>query len=592
MIFRSVVGKLWSTIALLILVSFITLGFFLSQLMESFYLNLRANELVHTSKQLALEIGERENPFEILERIDLISNLVNANILILDRRGLVQASSGPLSLRPGLPFDHPDLERVTRGDTIVRKGTHPRFDTSMMSVAAPIYFNQQVVGGVFIDAPLAQMTKNIERITQIIFYVAAATTGVAAIVAYFLSKSISSPLIQMNNIALAMAKGNYGQKINVFSRDEIGTLGNSLNNLSAELEVHINALQAEKTQLANILMSMTEGVISFDSRGRIVTLNPTAESLLSLTADNISPGDTLPKGGYTEKIKLLLEKAIAHEKFFAGEISINENIFMVKVAPIKDTEEIIGAVVVINDITKEKRLDKLRTDFVANISHELRTPLSFLQGYVEAILDGLAQTEAEREEYLQIILEETLRLRRLVNELLDLTQMESGQITLNSEPVDLGVLLKTIKRKFEPAANELNIALTLELPTEPPVVHVDQDRIEQALINLLDNAFRYTRGGQVTIKAESLSNNKTQIQIRDNGKGIAVDQLPYVFDRFYKVDKARTRSDQGIGGTGLGLSIVKNIINAHGEEISVNSQLGKGTIFTFSVPNWKPGQEQ
>ncbi|MDW7674294.1 MAG: PAS domain-containing sensor histidine kinase, partial [Bacillota bacterium] len=207
MIFKSIVGKLWSALVVFLLVTFIILGFVLSEMMENFYLNLRANELIHHGNQLALTIGEQNEPEKVFNNIDLISTTINANILILDRRGLVQASSGLMNLSPGVRFESPDLDRVTKGDTIIRKGTHSLFNMSMMSVAVPISHNRQIIGGIFIDAPLAPMAQTVEHIREIILLAATATIVVATILSFFLSRSISSPLIAMNDAALAMAKG-------------------------------------------------------------------------------------------------------------------------------------------------------------------------------------------------------------------------------------------------------------------------------------------------------------------------------------------------------------------------------------------------
>ncbi|MDW7674295.1 MAG: ATP-binding protein, partial [Bacillota bacterium] len=361
--------------------------------------------------------------------------------------------------------------------------------------------------------------------------------------------------------------------------DEVGMLGDTLNFLGTELEQNINALTVEKTQLANILTSMEEGVISFDRDGRVIVLNPPAEELFD-SDDKIISGESLPiKSDPLKKINLLVEQVINNTKGAEDEIMIDGNIYSLKIAPIKGADEILGAVAVISNITKEKKLDQMRKEFVANVSHELRTPLSFLQGYVEAILDGMAQTEAEKENYLKIILEETLRLRRLVNELLNITQMESGHLQLLKEPVNLQFLINGVQRKLAPLAAELNIDFSVQLPLNTLTVLIDNDKIEQALINLLDNAFRYTKEGKVNIEVID-GTDSVVVNVKDTGPGIPEKELPYIFERFYKIDKSRNRNS---GGTGLGLAIVKNIIKSHGKDITVKSELGKGTEFTFEL---------
>lgn len=585
MIARSIVGKLWLTIAVLLLATFIILGFFLSQLMENFYLNLKANELLHNGTEIAEAIGTGNTPKNVLENIELLSEVLNASIIVLDRRGLTQASSGPMKIEPGTPVEHADLEIVVRGETVVRKGMHPRFNTLMMSVAVPVFHDQKIAGGVFIDAPLAPITATISRIKEIILYTATAITAVATVLAFFLSRSMSRPLIQMNQAAMAMAKGDFSKEINFSSRDEMGVLASTLKHLGQELESNINALHAEKKQLANILGSMTDGVISFDAHKRVITLNPPAEKILNLLGAQAVSHKQLPKTEISVKLNGLIEQAMAQEQLVSDEVLIKDNNYLFKITLIKGVEEVIGAVLVLSNITKERKLDQLRKEFIANVSHELRTPLSFLQGYVEAILDGLASTEAERQNYLQIILEETLRLRRLVNDLLDITQMEAGQIPLNIEYVDLNYLVKKVQRKLEPVANELQLKFVAKLPTNSQlIVAVDQDRIEQALINLLDNAFRYTpAGGKVTLEIVD-GVHAVKVKVIDTGTGIPAADIPFLFERFHKVDKSGNRA---YGGTGLGLAIVKNILDAHEQSVDVHSVLGEGSIFTFTLPKAK-----
>ncbi len=229
----------------------------------------------------------------------------------------------------------------------------------------------------------------------------------------------------------------------------------------------------------------------------------------------------------------------------------------------------------------EKRIEQRRRQFVANVSHELRTPLSYLQGYTEALKDDLPKTEEERSNYLSIIHDETLRLRRLVDDLLDLHRIEEGKLVLERGPVAMDELIKVVVSKLEPRARENGIKLEAIVPEGLPLVAGDADRLEQVLINLVSNALQYTGSGDVVRIEVKDRAGRLQVKVSDTGEGIPEDELPYIWERFYKVDKARTRKG---GGTGLGLAIVKGIIAAHGGEISVESMLGKGTTFTFILP--------
>ena len=248
-------------------------------------------------------------------------------------------------------------------------------------------------------------------------------------------------------------------------------------------------------------------------------------------------------------------------------------------SPLYHDKFVRGVVAVIRDMTEERQNDKLRKDFIANVSHELRTPIAMLQGYSEAMIDDVAQSREEEKEMSQIIYDESLRMGRLVNELLDMARMESGQLTMQMERVDLFTLSRKVFRKFKPMAEDANVNLYHQTHGTGPWVDADADRIEQVMTNLLHNALRHTDyEGNVTLKVVAQEEG-IKIEVMDTGAGISEEDIPFVFERFHKGDKARTR-DKNHGGTGLGLAIVKNIIENHGGKLSVQSKLDKGSTFT------------
>ncbi|NQD65201.1 PAS domain-containing sensor histidine kinase, partial [Bacillus haikouensis] len=256
--------------------------------------------------------------------------------------------------------------------------------------------------------------------------------------------------------------------------------------------------------------------------------------------------------------------------------------YVVIVSPLYNNNTIRGAVVVVRDMTEERRLDKLRKDFIANVSHELRTPISMLQGYSEAIVDDIAESEEEKKEIARIIYDESLRMGRLVNDLLDLARMEAGHIMLNKDSVPIMPFTDRVVNKFLGIARENKVSIYFESNVDLQMeMTMDPDRIEQVLTNLIDNAVRHTpEAGAVTV---SLTEGKGGFlfNVKDTGSGIPEEDLPFVFERFYKADKARTR---GKSGTGLGLAIAKNIVEAHRGHIQVHSKLKQGTTFTFFLP--------
>jgi two-component system sensor histidine kinase ResE len=292
--------------------------------------------------------------------------------------------------------------------------------------------------------------------------------------------------------------------------------------------------------------------------------------------ENIEDPDALPR-----LFLDIFEKVVQTEEEQVGTITAQGRSWTIAMAPLYNTEKLRGAVAVVRDMTEQERLDKLRNDFVANISHELRTPLAMLQGYSEALVDDVVSSAEERQELAKIIHEESLRMGRLVNDLLDLARIQAGHIELNLKEQPLEPVVEHTLRKFSNLAKEEQIDLIEEIEPLKHRYAIDEDRMEQILTNLIDNAIRHTpQQGAVTI---SLKENERGaiIAVKDTGQGIPKDDLPFVFERFYKADKARTR---GKSGTGLGLAIVKDLVEAHGGQIEVHSKMGEGTTFTIYLP--------
>ncbi|MCL6587754.1 MAG: cell wall metabolism sensor histidine kinase WalK, partial [Anoxybacillus sp.] len=356
-------------------------------------------------------------------------------------------------------------------------------------------------------------------------------------------------------------------------------LAMAFNQMGRRLQFNMNALNQEKEQLASILSSMADGVITFNRDGEILITNPPAERFLQSwyfeQGNESEVMEALPP-----QVTNLFSRVVDEEKEQSMELTLQGRTWVILMTPLYSQTTVRGAVAVLRDMTEERRLDKLRKDFVANVSHELRTPIAMLQGYSEAIIDDIAATDEEKKEMAKVIYDESLRMGRLVNDLLDLARMEAGHITLNLEKVALRPYIERVIRKFQGLAKEKGVDLSAEFHSDAEVV-IDPDRIEQVLTNLIDNALRHTdEHGSVKVMVER-NGDSVVIHVQDSGSGIPEDDLPFVFERFYKADKARTR---GRSGTGLGLAIAKNIVEAHKGTITVHSKLGEGTTFTFTLP--------
>jgi two-component system sensor histidine kinase ResE len=338
---------------------------------------------------------------------------------------------------------------------------------------------------------------------------------------------------------------------------------------------------------------MTDAVVTLDASGSVILTNPQGERLVREWHDlEWSDTDSFDpeKRPIPVPLQQLFESIVQDSTEMTSTIHVRNSVYSVVMAPLYSGESLRGTVAVMRDVSEEYRLDKLRKDFVANVSHELRTPLSMLQGYSEALLDDIVSTPEERHDVAQVIHDESLRMGRLVQDLLDLARMEAGHLEMHYGPVEMNALVMRVHRKFLALCREKGLSLLVHFdPEQIDLANADEDRLEQVLTNLLDNAIRHSsEGGKVEIRINALTLNgipSVKMQVSDQGQGIPKEDLAYIFERFYKADKARTRGSSGSGGTGLGLAIVKNIVEAHQGMIAAESEVGHGTTFSITIPN-------
>ncbi|WP_123040840.1 ATP-binding protein [Cohnella candidum] len=410
--------------------------------------------------------------------------------------------------------------------------------------------------------------------------------------AFFLLTKITQPLREMKEAADRISQGDYTTRVAIRSSDEIGELANTFNQMASEVDTLIRDLEHERDHLSSVLRSMTDAVISFDAEGEIILTNPQGKHLVedwgSVTWTEEEEPDKF--GEVPGPLLETFRSVIAGGKELTSKIHVQSGVWSVVMTPLAATESVRGAVAVLRDVTEEFRVDKLRKDFVANVSHEIRTPLSMVQGYSEALLDDIAASPEERKELVQVIHDESLRMGRLVKDLLDLARMEAGHLEMTFQHVDVNALMGRVYRKFSALSKERGISLVKpETEANLSLQAADPDRLEQVLTNLLDNALRHTPAGagirmEAARKEGPRGGELLEIIVSDEGMGIPPEDLPYIFERFYKADKARKRESNGGGGTGLGLAIVKNLVEAHGGKIKAASEPGKGTTFTITLP--------
>ncbi|MBU9714287.1 ATP-binding protein [Evansella tamaricis] len=589
LLWRSVVGKLWVTILLLVSVVLTILTIMLLQYFERFHTEQAESQLMNNAGLIA-SLLEGENTQEAAFSMSKdISEQFATKVVVVVNEEEYWFATGELEhdLPVSVFFEDRDLSRVLiEGKTVVTQGdyTFPlngqEVSDSFMVLGMPIELSPNQTGALYLYQSL-EILEGASRQTQHIIYLSAGIAIVlTTIFAFFLTTRITAPLRKMRKASLEVAKGNFDMKVPILTNDEIGLLAIAFNRMARALNTNLTALNQEKEQLSRILSSMADGVITLDREGSVMVTNPPATEFISAwlyeQGYEVEESGSLPK-----ELEELFEKVVREEKEQMGEVDVQGRSWVILMTPLYGQHDVRGAVAVLRDMTEERLHDKLRKDFIANVSHELRTPISMLQGYSEAIIDGIAETEEEKVELVQIIYDESLRMGRLVNEFLDLARMEAGHIQLNIEAINFPDFCHRVLRKFQGVSKEHGIQLIDEINELEAAVYADGDRIEQVLTNLIDNALRHTsEDGSVTLRVESYQDG-VRIDIQDTGSGIPEEDLPFVFERFYKADKARTR---GRSGTGLGLAIVKNIVEAHNGRISAHSKVNEGTTFSVYLP--------
>ncbi|WP_226673018.1 ATP-binding protein [Rossellomorea aquimaris] len=584
-LWRSVVGKLWLTILLLVSFVLFILTILLLEFFQNYHVDVVEKELTHTAEKVARVI---ENHNDLTLGMELGKEIIDepVNIIIsLDRNESLYSQDSTAFQKKIHDYISKDseLQSVKAKEITLKKEVELSKESSnryenVIIVGTPLHINGKD-GAVYLYQSLGVIKDTTRQTTKLILLAAGIAIILTTIFAFFLSTRITAPLRKMREAAFEVAKGKFDTKVPILTKDEIGELATGFNQMGRQLKFHINALSQEKEQLSSILSSMADGVITFNRDGTILITNPPADRFLQhwYYEQSEESEEAIPT-----TVKELLQSVVVTEMEQTGELSLQGRSYVVIVSPLYNNNTIRGAVAVVRDMTEERRLDKLRKDFIANVSHELRTPISMLQGYSEAIVDDIAGSEEEKKEIARIIYDESLRMGRLVNDLLDLARMEAGHITLNKDVIAVMPFTERVTNKFIGLAKEKKVSIYFESDVEiNKEIHMDPDRIEQVLTNLIDNALRHTpTGGEVTVSLREKKGGYL-FHVRDTGSGIPEEDLPFVFERFYKADKARTR---GKSGTGLGLAIAKNIIEAHKGHIQVQSKVDQGTAFTFFLP--------
>lgn len=445
----------------------------------------------------------------------------------------------------------------------------------------PVVTGDGMIGDIYIESNINQVYDQLSNINQIFIVGTGISLIITVILGFFIARTITKPITDMRNQTVEMSKGNYTQRVKIYGNDEIGELALAFNNLSKRVQEAQANTESEKRRLDSVITHMSDGVIATDRRGRVRIINDMALKMLGKSKEEVS-------GHFIFDVLDLQDECSLEELNENNDsvlIDINEEegiIARVNFSTIvQDTGFVTGYIAVLHDVTEQQQIERERREFVANVSHELRTPLTSMNSYIEALEEGAWRDESIAPQFLSVTREETERMIRLVNDLLHLSKMDNETETITKEIVDFNMFINKIINRHEMAAKDTTFVR--DIPRETIFTEVDPDKMTQVFDNVITNAMKYSRGEkrvEFHVKHNPVHSRLT-IRIKDNGIGIPINKVDKIFDRFFRVDKARTRK---MGGTGLGLAISKEIVEAHNGRIWANSVEGQGTSIFITLP--------
>ena len=581
--------KLTLTLVGFVAVSTLVAGLYLSRGLERVAVEAvearlaTAARVLHDEARAALRTGATQ-PFA--ERVAR-SAVARVTLIALDGRVLADSERTLESLASMENHaKRPEVRAALAGGMGRDVRRSATLGTPLIYVAVPVSEAGRIVAVLRLAAPVEAATPAYESLRAVMLTGGAIALLVALGIGLFVAGRVTRPVVEMQDVARQMSEGNFDVRASVRSPDEIGTLGRSLNVMAGRLREKIGDLEEEQAKATAVLDAMVEGVIATDGHDHIILINERARALFGLGRAGAERRPLLEVIRNVDLHDVLGESRIAPVgTVVSREIKLAEpleRVLQVHAVPLRFTGEARGVVMVLHDITELRRLEQVRTEFVANVSHELRTPLTAIHGFLETLLDGALEEPENARKFLQIVFRHTERLGRLTDDLTDLSNIELGRISLRLEPTVVSDVADSVLAIIAPRAVTGQVSVEAKLPAGLPEVVVDRDRLAQILINLVDNAVKYTpKGGHVRVEGRVAERGMVEVTVRDTGVGIPKADLPRLTERFYRVDKARSRD---LGGTGLGLAIVKHLVLAHGGELDIDSELWKGTTVRFTLP--------
>ncbi|MBU5676361.1 cell wall metabolism sensor histidine kinase WalK [Alkaliphilus sp. MSJ-5] len=596
--FKSIRWKFITIYFLLVFMAMVIIGVFLMQQFEQYHLGVVSNNLsslANTVTTTLKTIDWQNNPAEVEKNIrsyeqmgtgigiTIIKNDANCTIVFSTNASYMENNGDANATR----FLDSELILSAFNGEIGERDSIDQEDklNSSKHMVFPIHDNNNRIGGaIYLKSNLEDIYKTLEESRSIILKATFLALFVTIILGFFIAKSITGPINDVTIKAERMAKGDFEQVVEVRSDDEIGQLASMFNYLTARLNAVLQEMSNEKKKMDTIITYMADGLVAATREGKVIHVNPKAMEMLKI--DDHTPIEKDFNeifASYSGQLKI--EELLSDSEDSTGNRMINTDngvILQANYAPFMDQNGALeGIILVLQDITNHQKLENMRKEFVANVSHELKTPLTTIKSYTETLLDGVIDNKELAVSFLQVVDSESERMTRLVRDLLQLSNLDFHQSKWNKKVVDLKQIVEKTILKLEVSAKNKNQQIHSKLTEKAVNIYADEDRIEQVVLNLLSNSIKYTpEGGAVYIDVE-LNEHIVLLKIKDNGIGIPKEDIPRIFERFYRVDKARSRE---LGGTGLGLSIAQQIIEAHEGTIEIFSEEGKGTEAVIKLP--------
>lgn len=597
MVKKSITFQLTTGVIIIVLVSMLVMGLIFIQMFRQYAFENREETMLTRGRSIAEMVNVSASGGHMWGMGGLMHNLdilAEAKIWIIDEEGNPTLMSG-MGHGMGIGRGHmsnmnnsqplpPEAEQVIAdvisGAEAVSESFSSIYQEATLTVGVPVKDQSgQITGAVLLHASVAGLSPMLNRATTILVLSLLGALLLAIALGLGFSRHFTRPLKTMNRAALAMAEGNYDVQTGLEREDEIGQLGQSLDHLAHRLDDTINQLFQEKSKLNDIIASMAEGLVAFD-----IDLEPQSRNFaLSQIMYNGLPYPNEILVQHLQELRLEIDLRRIMEQKKSSTIMkdwMGKKLKFI-LSPISNNlGAVTGCVALVQDISESERLEQLRRDFVANVSHEFRTPLTVIRGSLEALVDGTIEEDQEKLRYLSRMLAETRCLERLVGDLLDLSRLQSGKITMNIEEIHLPTLLADVLKSLQTLAKKKDIQMLYQGEKDLPTIPGDYDRLRQMLVIFLDNAIKYSPPHtKVTVEAKDLNDQTLTVIIKDQGPGIAPEQLPYIWDRFYKGEKSRKG-----GGTGLGLAIAKHLIDLHHGQVAVESIPEKSTRIEIKLP--------